>query len=80
MEYVIPAGLVVFAISGLIAVKVGLAKRPTFKEAEAKYKGIEVCGEIHKRVDENLECIPEIKENVTKILTILEVRNKKQGG
>ncbi len=76
MEYVISGGLLVFMIGSLIAVKVELAKRPTLDDTDEKYKNKEVCDEIHKSVDEKLSCIPEIKETVIEIRTILKERGK----
>ena len=75
MEYIVPGGLLAFMIGSLIVVKVELAKRPTLKDADDKYKNKEVCDEIHKSVDEKLSCIPEIKETVIEIRTILKERD-----
>ena len=77
MEYAIPGVLFVFILSGLIVVKVQLAKRPTFGEANELYKDTKSCDVIHKSVDEKLACLPTIQETVTKIKTILEERDKK---
>ncbi|KKM05281.1 hypothetical protein LCGC14_1755720 [marine sediment metagenome] len=78
MEYVIPGGLFVLMIGSLIAVKIELANRPTFDHTDEKYKNKEVCDAIHKSVDEKLSCIPEIKETVIEIRTILKERAKNE--
>ncbi|KKM04952.1 hypothetical protein LCGC14_1759080 [marine sediment metagenome] len=77
MEFLLPGGLLVFMLSALVIVKVDLAKRPTWTEANKRFKDTKVCDEIHKSVNEKLECIPEIKETVIEIRTILKERNKK---
>ncbi len=77
MEYILPGGLLVFMIGSLIIVNTKLAKRPTFGEANRLYKEKSVCDEIHKAVTEKLDCIPEIKETVIRIETILKERDKK---
>ena len=69
----IPIGLMVLFIGGLIAVNKEIAKRPTFKETEDKYTEIKLCNEIHKRVDEKLDCIPDIKKTVTQIETKIDI-------
>lgn len=73
MEYLPLGGLAVLIIGSIIAVKVELAKRPTFKDTDAKYKDTKVCDEIHKSVDEKLACIPDIKEKVTQIATKIDI-------
>lgn len=73
MEYLPWGALVVFIIGSVIAVKVELAKRPTFKDADKKYKGSQVCDEIHKSVDEKLKCLPDIKTSVTQIETKIDI-------
>ena len=57
MEYVLPSGLFIIVIGSLIATKVSLANRPTYKEVDFKYKNKEVCEEAHRRVDETLKRI-----------------------
>lgn len=79
IEYLPIGGLTVFVIGGLVAVKVELAKRPTFKEADDKYKNTAVCNEIHKAAEEKLKCIPEIKESVTKLKMGMNLLLKKNG-
>jgi hypothetical protein len=73
MEQYIPAGLVGLVVVGLITVKVGLAKRPTFSQIDKAYKKKEVCDEIHKSVDEKLKDIPSIKDTVTEIKTKIDI-------
>ena len=75
----IPIGLMVLFIGGLIAVNKEIAKRPTFKETEDKYTEIKLCNEIHKRVDEKLDCIPDIKKTVTQIETKIDILLRNNG-
>ncbi|MDD4980266.1 MAG: hypothetical protein PHC54_03195 [Candidatus Omnitrophica bacterium] len=79
MEIFIPTGGLVFIITSLIAVKVELAKRPTFKDTDERYKKSEVCNEIHKAANEKLNCIPEIKTKVTQIETKMDLLLTKNG-
>lgn len=51
----------------------------TCSEADKRYKQIIVCDEVHKRTDEKLQCIPEIKTDVTKIKVGLGLLLKKSG-
>jgi len=44
-----------------------LSERPTFRESDERYPNIGLCEEIHKRIDEKLECLPEIKESLIKV-------------
>ncbi len=67
MEALLPVGgLLLFLLGRVMSVRAGLEKRPTFKEADERYKKSEVCNEIHKAAEEKLKCIPEIKAEVTK--------------
>ncbi|NHZ87179.1 MAG: hypothetical protein GWP19_15115 [Planctomycetia bacterium] len=72
-QIAISSGLLMLGIGSLIAVKVGLKDRPTFKEANSRYKEANVCDEIHKNVNEKLDCIPEIKKSVVQIETKLDI-------
>ena len=73
------AGLILLVAGSIVAVKVQLAKRPTFKEADSRYKNEKVCDAVHKSVDEKLSCIPEIKETVTEIKTKIDIFLEKNG-
>lgn len=66
-------GMLIFIFGSLLAVKYDMAKRPTFKEADDRYKDVGVCDEKHKNVDEKLDCIPEIKETVIEIKTKIDI-------
>lgn len=79
MEYVLPVGIFIFTVSSLIAVKVGLENRPTFKDVKKEYRKKELCEEIHKNVDEKLACLPEIKNDVTEIKTKINIFLEKNG-
>ena len=79
MEIYIPIGLMVLFIGGLIMVNKEIVKRPTFKDSEERYKKIEVCNEIHKSVEEKLNCIPEIKTTVTQIETKIDILLRNNG-
>lgn len=73
MEYLLSGGLLVFFISGLIILNKQIVERPTFKDADRRYKEAKVCDEIHKAVNEKLECIPAIKKTVTQIETKIDI-------
>jgi len=73
MEYLISGGLLVFFIGGLVVLNKEVSRRPTFKETDERYKKAEVCDEIHKSVNEKLDCLPEIKETVTEIKTKIDI-------
>lgn len=79
MEYVLPVGIFIFTVSSLIVVKVGLEKRPTFKDIEKEYRKKEPCDLIHKSVDEKLVCLPEIKNDVIEIKTKINIFLEKNG-
>jgi hypothetical protein len=66
-------GLGTIFILGLIAVNKEVGKRPTFKDADERYKKTEVCNEIHKSVNEKLECLPEVKKSLTQIETKIDI-------
>lgn len=78
MELIIPSGLFLLMIGSIIAVKVELAKRPTFKDTDEKYKEVKVCDVIHKSVTEKLKCIPDIKTTVTQIETKIDILLEKK--
>ena len=78
-QYVLPASLIIFGIGSLIAVKVGLTNRPTFKDVKKEYQKKELCEIIHKNVDEKLACLPEIKNDVTEIKTKINIFLEKNG-
>ena len=78
MEYVVPGSLLALIVGSLIAVKVELAKRPTFKDTNEQFKEVEekkqdqkMCAQIHKSTDEKLACLPEMKDGITRLETAL---------
>ena len=77
MEAAIPylplGGLIIFGIGSIVAVKVGLGKKPSYKEVDKIYVRKEVCNKEHEYVKEKLDCIPEIKETVTEIKTKIDI-------
>ena len=73
------AGLILLVVGSIVAVKVQLAKRPTFKEADSRYQNEKVCDTIHKSVDEKLKCLPAIKKSVTEIETKINIFLEKNG-
>lgn len=79
MEYLLSGGLLIFFISGLVVLNTKVAKRPTFKEADDRYKKAEVCNVIHKSVDEKLACLPEMKKSLTQIETKIDILLKNNG-
>ena len=72
VPYLPISGFILVVIGGLISVKVELTKRPTYDDADKRYKDSKVCDEIHKNITEKLECLPEIKKNVIQIETKLD--------
>ena len=76
MDFILPGSLFLFVLGGLIAVKVDLAKRPTWKESRKTFKETSLCDEIHRSINEKLDTLPGIQESVTRIETILKERNK----
>ncbi len=78
-QYGIPIGLVILVVGGLIGVKVGLEKRPTFRDSEKKFVNKEVCEKVHESVDEKLACLPDIKNDVTEIKTKIDIFLEKNG-
>ena len=79
MEYIFPISLATLMIGSLIAVKVQLAKKPSYKDANKMYQDKKVCEEIHKSVSEKLECIPDIKKTVTQIETKIDIFLERNG-
>jgi hypothetical protein len=79
MEYLISGGLLVFFISGLIALNKQITDRPTFKDVDRNYKKIEVCDEIHKSIEEKLSYLPEIQKSITQIETKMDILLKNNG-
>ena len=73
MEYLLSGGLLLFFISGLIVLNKQITERPTYKDADRRYKELKVCDEIHKSVNEKLECLPAIKETVTEIKAKIDI-------
>lgn len=73
-EIYLPIGsLLIFIIGSLVVVKVNLKDKISYKDADERYKKAEVCDEIHKSVNEKLNCLPEIKETVTEIKTKIDI-------
>jgi len=70
-------GLLIFIISSLIAVKVNLKDKVSYKDANDRYKETKVCNAIHDAVNEKLECIPDIKKTVIQIETKIDILLKK---
>jgi len=77
ISYIPIGSLFLFVVTSIVAVKVGLTKRPTFKDTEKRYRKIEVCDET---VQEKLNCIPDIKKTVTQIETKIDIFLSKNGG
>ena len=78
-QVLIPTGLLVLVIGSLIGVKVALKDKPSFKQTEERYQKKELCNEIHKSVTEKLDCIPTIKETVTRLETKVDILVKNNG-
>lgn len=62
-----------------IDVQKAIDERPTFRDTDRRYKKIEVCDEMHKSVDEKLDCIPEIKDTVVRLETKMDILLKSNG-
>jgi len=60
-------------LTTLLYLKSELPKRPTFKEADDKYKSQVACDEIVKRIEEHIECIPEMRETITRVETKVDI-------
>lgn len=45
----------------------------TVSDGDKRWTEINVCKEIHKRADDKLDCIPEIKEAVTRLETKMDI-------
>lgn len=81
IEYKLIGGLLLLIIGMIVAVKVELAKRPSFKEADDRYKDTKSCTAVHKSVDEKLKCLPDIKDRTTRIETKIDIfLEKKKNG
>jgi len=78
MEYIVSGGLLFFMLSSLIAVKVSLTNRPTFKDLKSKAEELQrkdMCEQIHQQVNEKLDLIPGMQKTLTKIATKMEIRD-----
>lgn len=73
MEYLMSGGLLLFLISSLVVINKEITKRPTYKDVEDKYTEIKLCKEIHKTVNEKLDCLPEMKKSLTQIETKIDI-------
>ena len=74
MQSYIPIGaLTIFLISSLIAVKMNLKEKISYKDSEKKFVNREVCEKVHESVDEKLACLPAIKNDVTEIKTKINI-------
>ena len=69
---IVSGGLLVFFISGLVCLNKEVTKRPTYKEADDRYKKTEVCDEIHKSVNEKLDCLPMMQKTLIQIETKMD--------
>ena len=79
MEYIAPGALLLFMVASLVAVNVKLKDKPSYRVTEGRYVKKELGEEIHKRVDEKLGYIPDIKKTVTQIETKINILLKNNG-
>ena len=78
-QIALPYGLLVFFITSLVAVKVELSRRPSYKEIDTTHQKKELCDEIHRNVNEKLECLPEIKTTLTQVETKIDILLRNNG-
>jgi Tfp pilus assembly protein PilO len=69
----IPVGMLIIFIGGLIAANREVSKRPTYKEMEEKYTEQKVCKAEMNSLIEKVECLPEIKKTVIQIETKIDI-------
>jgi len=69
----ITGGVFLFFLGSIYTLNREITKRPTFKEMEERYTEKKVCDEIHKSVDEKLDCIPIIKDTVIRLETKMDI-------
>jgi len=70
MEYIIHGGLLSLMIVSLVAVKVGLANRPTYDDMKEKADELQrkdLCEEIRKSINEKLDLIPKMERTLIKM-------------
>jgi len=83
MEQLIPyipvGSMFIFLIVGFVGVKVSLKDKPSFSQTERRYVKKELCEEIHKSVNEKLDCIPTIKDTVARLETKFDIIIKNNG-
>jgi len=72
-EVLLNGGVFLFLLTSLVAVKVELSKRPTFRDSEKKFRDQPVCDERHKSVEEKLNCIPEVKDTLARVETKVDL-------
>ena len=80
MEYIVSGGLFVFMIGSLVAVKVGLANRPTFEDLKKKADELQrkdLCAQINKSVEEKLGLIPKMRDTLIKIAAKMGCENER---
>lgn len=76
---VVDGALATLFIGGLITLNRQMAKRPTFTDTDERYKKTEVCDEIHRAVNEKLECLPEVKDTLARLETKVDIILKNNG-
>jgi len=72
-EYIFSGAITTIIIGSLIMVNKELVRRPTFEDVDKIAPKKEVCIEVHKSVNEKLECIPDIKKSVIQIETKIDI-------
>ena len=72
-ELIIPGSLIFLCIGSLIAVRVEMTKRPTFKYGEEHYQEQKVCEQIQKNITDKIQHIPEMRDRLIGIETKLDI-------
>ena len=70
MEYIIHGSLLSLMIVSLVAVKVGLANRPTYDDMKEKAEELQrkdLCEEIRMSINEKLDLIPKMERTLIKM-------------
>ena len=77
MEHLLPhlpsGALFIMLIGSVIAIREKLKEKPSYDVTEKRYMKKEVCEEVHKSIDEKLNCIPEMRTSLTEVKVKLDI-------
>ena len=80
-DHIIPiGGLILFAVTSIVWIKTEMTKRPTYDETNDKYTAKDSCRLITQHFQDTLNCIPDMKESMTRIETKLDIWMKNNEG